>query len=239
MVKNYAELIVIVQEVEKDATKVEFNSIDISNFETARPPIKKPDFKPLLDLALGIESGRVKEDFVPKPTAQQQVKQVLDSKPIKQVVQMQVGNSTVQNTVYVPEDISTRQIEIQKPTPSQSVKDEVAAFADKLTEKTEQQKPQINAFNMKVAGEDDLILPKLSTSDQIAELQRMIEGIKGASFTNDQLKIIKKEVLGLNDEIAQSKKQGYGKESSSIEQQLVQLRDSRLSEVITLVSDTK
>lgn len=246
MAKNYFDLIKIVEEVETGATKVEFNSIDISLIERSKVEFKKPDFKPMLDLAMGIEMGKVKEEPPPKPTTQQQIKQILESKPIKQVMQMQVGtatsqSSTVQNTVYMPEDISAQvqQPQQQTPTLNPSVKEEIGAFADKLTENKEQQPQPINTFNMKVEGADDIILPKLSTSDQIAELERMIEGINEKSFSADQLKVIKKEATGLNDVIAKEKTEGYGKESSGMEQQLVKLRDRRLTEVMTLVSDIK
>jgi len=249
LAKNYSELIKIVEEVEIGATRVEFNSIDISSFEKAQPQIKKPDFKPLLDLAVAIEGGRVKEEPPPKPTPQQQIKQILASKPIKQVMQMQVGtstsqSSTVQNTVYMPEDISLQVPAAQAPqqqtsTLNQSVKEEIGIFADKLIENKGQPSQPINTFNMKVEGADDIILPKLSTSDQIAELERMIEGVKENSFTADQLNVVKKEAEGLSDAISKEKTGGYGKESSGMEQQLVQLRDRRLTEVLKLMSDIK
>lgn len=244
MAKNYSELIKIVDEIEKGATKVEFNSIDISTIETAKPELKKRDFRPLLDSAMAIEGGRAKEEPQPKPTPQQ-IKQILESKPIKQALQMQVGTATSKNpavqntTVYMPEDTAAQVPQQQNSTLSQSVKEEIGVFADKLTQKTEQQPQPINTFSMKVEGADDIILPRLSTSDQIAEMERMIEGIKENSFSSDQLKVIKKEVTGLNDAIAREKAGGYGKESSGIEQQLVQLRDRRLTEVMTIVSDIK
>jgi hypothetical protein len=234
LVKNYSELIVVVQAVESAATNVEFNSIDISAIENKKPEMKKPNFKPMLDLAVAMEAGYVNE-AQQRPYVAQQPQQG-PQEQVKQVVQMQVGTQTTQNTVYVPQQVQAPQ---QKPTPAQSVKDEVGNFADNLTKSAQVAAQSINTFSMKVKGEDDLILPKLTVSDQITELERMIEGIKSSSFSPDQIKIIKSELNGLNEELAQQKSQQGATAPVGIDQQLLLLRNTRLSEVMMLVSGAK
>jgi hypothetical protein len=244
LTEQYAELVKEVEAIEKEAVKVEFNFIDISAIEAMKFESKRPPFKPLLDLAMNMEAGKVLKEEPQKPQPIQQ---------IKQIVQMQVGgraapsapvptSTSIQNTIYIPEQTSPQSLqqpaqEVQKPTPVQNVKEEMSAFAKKLPSASAPSQP-INTFQMKVDSSDDIILPKLSIQDQISELERMIEGIKEHVFNADQLNVIKKEVNGLSAQIMQERKGGAPKDTSDIQAQLVLVRDQRIGTVISALSGT-
>ncbi len=239
MAKQYVDLIKDIDEIEKASTKVDLNQIDISEIQSTQMQHPKPDFKAILDSAMRIESGKAIE--------QQQAQRQKQQQP-KQVAQMQaaVRAAQAQATVMVaPEPLQQKpvqQVQVQQPQPpkpslSESVKGEISNFTSKLTQSSEPPHQPINTFKMQIEGEDDLILPKLSASDQISELERIMEGLQQNAFDKEHMAIVKKEAYGLSKAIARERKRGiYGGESSGMEQSLILIRDQRLSEVIAILS---
>jgi hypothetical protein len=73
-----------------------------------------------------------------------------------------------------------------------------------------------------------LILPELSIQDQINELEKLSIGVDANIFDRSQLAIISTEINGLKDSIT-----GEKKPVEEFQKNLIDLRDKRLSEVIS------
>ncbi len=98
--------------------------------------------------------------------------------------------------------------------------------------------PKFKYMSAKKVDVEQMVLPSLSMSDQIAELERIIEGTKENIFDADHFEIVMEEVYALvktvNDRKKKMKKNGA--KVSSLEQSLWLLRDRRLEEAIGAIS---
>jgi hypothetical protein len=205
---NYEELVSIVEDVEKNSQKVEFSSIDISTIQDLKVQRQMPQFKMLLALAMSIESSHTKG-----AVRQQQ------SRP---------------QPTAIPKPVVKQPV--QKLSSNQALKTEVGTFADKLSKNADTPK-KINKFSPKAEGKDEPVLEKLSIHDQIAELERMIEGINNGSFDYGQMETIRKEVYELNRYSIQEIMKGGKKKTDKLQQDLIMVREQRLNDVMKLLSD--
>lgn len=123
MSQNYDDLVKMIEEIEKSSTKVDFNSLDISSLEVTDQLRPKPQFLPLLDLAIRMESGKSinEQNRQNKQTAAAAKQQIIHPTLEKQ----QVGIAT---------------------------KNELGKFADRLEKKQQPQQP-IATFDPKQGGE--------------------------------------------------------------------------------------
>jgi|GEM_PF-3063081 len=80
----------------------------------------------------------------------------------------------------------------------------------------------------------DLVLPSLSVSDQVSELERIIEGLKEKVFDQEHLEIVAEEIYGLQMVVESEKK--TKKEVSELEQSLIALRNQRLADALAILS---
>lgn len=220
----------MVEEIEKVSTKADFNSIDLSSIDAAEARAARPSFAQLLDSAISIDS-KLKEETQKQPRLTIQMTQTT-----KSTQQFVIPPTQQVTTPLAPQKPVVESKPQQRPLPNQSVKEEIDTFASRLNKETKQQPKRVNTFNMKIEGQDDLILLRLSVSDQITELERIIEGIREHVFDKYHIQIVKKEVTGLNKEIAQERAEGAEREPMSLERSLAALRDQRLKEVMALLS---
>ncbi len=99
--------------------------------------------------------------------------------------------------------------------------------------------PKFKYMSAKKVDVEQMVLPSLSMSDQIAELERIIEGMKENIFDADHFEIVMEEVYALvktvNDRKKRMKKSGA--KVSALEQSLWLLRDRRLEEAIGAISN--
>jgi murein L,D-transpeptidase YcbB/YkuD len=190
----------MVEEIEKNATKVEFNTIEISGIDDTGAPRHKPQFQLLLDLAIQIEASHQKE--APRPQQQR--------------------DTTVQT--YTKN---------QRPQPTKEINEEISAFAQKLDVKDAKQ--PIESFNLKQENAPGSLLDSLSVSDQISELERIIEGLHEQSFDYDKIEAIKRDIYDLNKEVISEIMKGTKKKAGKTEQDLIRLRDQRLNEAMALL----
>ncbi len=72
---------------------------------------------------------------------------------------------------------------------------------------------------------EDLVLPKLSVTDQIGELEKIITGLKEGAFNSDQVEVVEEELYGLGKEVRRGHAQPVVAESN-----LLSLRNERLNE---------
>ncbi|MGI0100224.1 MAG: hypothetical protein ACREBH_00660 [Candidatus Micrarchaeaceae archaeon] len=215
MAQNYKDLVSIVEDVERTAAKVEFNTIDISSIKPEAQERPKPQFSEMLNTAIHMEEWHMGAEPVPQR-------------------QKQIARAAVQHGALAQ---ATVQVE-RTNTPEQDVKEEVGSFASNLKVPEEALAAQENAFKVKVRGENDLVLPTLSPGDQISEIERVIEGLQEHVFNEEQLDIVRKELYGLRAAISKEGS-GMAPNTSAIEESLLQLRDRRLVEAITLLGESK
>ncbi|MDE1870791.1 MAG: hypothetical protein KGI06_00950 [Candidatus Micrarchaeota archaeon] len=84
---KYSDLLKIVEEVESGSEKTEFNTIDISKIKSSKiQRTSKPPFKPLLSLAIGMESGHAPA----RPAGAQQQARPKQAPPPKQQASMPI-----------------------------------------------------------------------------------------------------------------------------------------------------
>lgn len=215
MTKQYDELIKVVDDVERNATPVERNLIDLTLISSSQTEYQKPGFAQLLELAMKIESHTQKVES--------------KSESARTLLQLQSVSRAPQRT----QTLMVQQPE--RPHPAETVKKEISAFADRL--ETEQPLTTTSS-NLKV-DDDELVLPKLSVSDQISELERIVEGINQHVFDKQHLQIIKNEAYGLNRIVVNMEKgNDYLSKLSEVDRSLASLRDQLLLEVIISLRDT-
>ena len=99
--------------------------------------------------------------------------------------------------------------------------------------------PKFKYMSAKKVDVEQMVLPSLSMSDQIAELERIIEGIKENIFDADHFEIVMEEVYALVKTVNERKKRmkKSGARVSALEQSLWLLRDRRLEEAIGAISN--
>ncbi len=73
--------------------------------------------------------------------------------------------------------------------------------------------------------DEDLVLPRLSVTDQIGELEKIITGLKEGAFGSDQLEVVGDELYGLSKAVKKRGAQPVVAESN-----LISLRNERLRE---------
>ena len=234
LAKEYQELVREVQEIEANSTKVDFNTIDMSSISSITIEARRPAFSGMLDNAMAMEETVLAAQQLAKKGAQ----------PARTLIQMQSTTKYQQATTVTP-SVQVQVVQkppepppVQKPPekieePKQAARKELSKFADNLNLKEDQ---KINTSDVKPEPEEDLVLPSLSVSDQIAELERIIEGIKEHVFDREHMEIIKKEVYGLSHRV--SKMKASSTEVSSMQEPLTILRDMRIEAVKTLLSES-
>jgi hypothetical protein len=94
-------------------------------------------------------------------------------------------------------------------------------------------KPMPTAQPVYVQPAKNLVLPTLSLTDQVVELDKITENIKQKRFDNYQMSIVKQEVEGLDSFISSQPKPASP--PPGYEQDLLDLRKARLTEAITLI----
>ncbi len=92
-------------------------------------------------------------------------------------------------------------------------------------------------LRLRKVKQSELILPNLSPTDQISELEKIIEGLKENVFDEEHLAIIKEEIYGLLDSVNKSKKKISKKEVvlTDFDRSVMELRDERLNDALALL----
>lgn len=93
--------------------------------------------------------------------------------------------------------------------------------------------PPQQAVEARAPAEGGLVLPTLSLIDQVSELDKIIDNVKNGRFDNYQMEIVREEVEGLSKAVSALPKES--EPSNPIEQDMLKLRRSRLSEALALI----
>ncbi len=125
----------------------------------------------------------------------------------------------------------------QAPAPEkkEKAKTELLGIVKRLAAK----KSPIGEISRKKIDIGELVLPSLSTADQISELEKIIEGLRENVFDQEHLEVVANEVYGLKQVTAASHrgKPRRGGEQAELDQSLMELRDQRLDDAIALLNN--
>ncbi len=101
--------------------------------------------------------------------------------------------------------------------------------------------PEFGEHKLKRTVTTELVLPNLSLADQVAELERILEGLTSGSLATTDVSTISEEVYGLLKKVNAEKQelQKKKKQLEGDEFQLWKLRDQRIKEVITQLEMAK
>jgi len=218
---EYMKLVELMQSAENaTGTNEEGVVLDLDKAVAVQPVESTGSYTQLVELIESVEGGRQKAKEVQKQKAPEPQEHIIMS--------------------------GLEQAKYSNPVPSFTAKEEEAARKEfeALKEKLGGIAPKIRELKRPRVKSGDLVLPTLSLTDQISELERIIEGIKENIFDKEHLDIVKLEVFGLNEIIERSErakrkqaKAANAEAATTIEESLVQVRNQRLAEAVTLLQN--
>ncbi len=133
------------------------------------------------------------------------------------------------------------QTKYSNPSPIAKEEEEVKKDFVEIKERLSTIVPKVKEIKRPKAKSSDLVLPTLSLTDQISELERVIEGVKENIFDKEHLEIVKLEVFGLHDIVEKAERERKKKkaqaEAGTIEESLVAVRNQRLDDAIALLQN--
>ena len=115
----------------------------------------------------------------------------------------------------------------------EKAKQELSAIITESLIKTEPKIEEVQiSMNLK-----DLVLPNLPMAEQVPELEKMIEGLRINIFDSDQIATLRKELQGLQAEMANEKAEMQKSKTEPIdsEKELWTVREQRLAEALAMV----
>jgi hypothetical protein len=230
---EYAELLKRIGEIEAGSARAEQNFIDLSLLFTGKQEQRqKGEFRQLLPIAMNMEAEHLQLQQQKTPTQAQA--------PRPTPAQPRPAHAAASTSTAPTPASAMAAVQPQQPRPAQAqvfsstitaAKGELNSFAKNLG-------GEINTFvkmpSMK-PKEGENVLPRLSLADQVAELERIIEGLNEHAFSREQLEVVRNEAFGLKKFL---QKATPGKESGDMEHSLILgiLRDKRLDEVLAILA---
>ena len=226
---SYSNLVNLIKDVEASSPKKDSDSINASNIFNQGPSNKaKSTYIDLMELIDTIESRKK------APRASATVQGPVQPSHLITAGVSQVGNSNIIPEIKQPHaqnEVPVQQQFVQPNTKAEAVQEMKEATAEMPSK--QMIKASIKRINMK-----DLVLPSVSMSDQISELERIIEGLKENVFDEEHLDIVIQEVYGLSQYVEKADKDLKKRhiELSQLERSLWQIRDQRLKEATAILS---
>ncbi len=226
---SYGSLVNLIKEVEASSPKKDSESINASKIFDQGPSNKaKSTYIDLMELIDTIESRKK------APRASATVQGPVQPSHLITAGVSQVGNSNIIPEIKQPHaqnEVPVQQQFVQPNTKAEAVQEMKEATAEMPSK--QMIKASIKRINMK-----DLVLPSVSMSDQISELERIIEGLKENVFDEEHLDIVIQEVYGLSQYVEKADKDLKKRhiELSQLERSLWQIRDQRLKEATAILS---
>lgn len=222
----YSKLVRQIEEIEGTAKRREESTVDISGSFDAAFSKSATTYKALLNVIIETEK---KGGFFQRqrPAAKPQ--------PPEAAEQAVVQPRQPQQPVELP-PIQSQAAELQQqPVQQESQKVYAGRELSELAKSLPLHIPRFGEHKLKKQDPADLVLPNLSISDQVAELERILEGLKAGALGGDDLDTVRSEVYGLAMQVNNEKKElkGKNKQLGSEEYSLWTLRDQRIEEVIS------
>ncbi len=212
---KYENTLKLIEEIEQTSTKAQSAEIDMSGSFVSESAQAPQNYKDLISLINEIErKGRIFSRQKPIQTERRVAEQQLQPKNEIQEIQVSKGPA-------------------QPSKAERSAKEEL----EHLTKELPLNIPLFSDSKLKRVKTSELVLPNLSIMDQVAELERIIEGIKGGAFNNEDIYIVKEELYGLAREINyENKKLKKNKAYDDKDYQLKLMRKERLAQSIEMLS---
>ena len=222
---NYQKFIALINSIKETKPVVNIEVINISKIFNVEG-LQYGNYNDIIPQLEKVE----KHKYVARP----QPKEALQQK--REEIQPHIISAGLQQAQYA----QTAQVKvIPQPKPSVNAKKEFGHILNKFTSFTEhmnENKQQRKIVKVKI-NIKDLVLPSLSISDQISELERIIEGLNEHVFDNEHIEIVAEEVYGLQQYINIGKKaKGKKQQVPELERSLEELRDQRLTDAVSLLS---
>lgn len=218
---TYSRLVKQIEELEASSQKAESGNVDISRSFLAGGSDNRADYKAVIDVVEEIEKkGGVFQK-------QRQAREEPAQKG-RQAEQVPLTTPAIEEQVAVsPESLASYNAEVR-----------AQKELEELTKSLPVKMPLFEAQKIRKV-DPDLVLPNLSLSDQVAELERIIDGLRSNIFVGDEREIVEEELYGLLETVQKEKKTMKKKKSVSEDEiQLLGVRDKRLTDAITLLQHT-
>jgi hypothetical protein len=227
---EYRELLGIVQQIEKDSAKPEFNFVDIMPIAEKVKGAEKRPFREMITMAMGIESSHIQE-VQQKQRAQQPKTQILA--PI-----LSVQKSAARQPATAPQEMQVQQVQgpqTQKADQKEAIRQEITSFLSRFPKV---QQYVLKPFSISIKKSSDFVLLKLSIADQISELEKIIEGLTEHIFSEQQIRVIRAELLALRSSLDKEERSSSQKPAPSDPEQVLMLgilRNQRLDEALAML----
>lgn len=230
---EYVEMLKVIDGMVADSAKPEVNTIDLTllfSSKTEQPA--KAQFKRLLATATGMEA-------IPLLQAQQKPTQEQNSKPAQTAQRARTDATQAAQPIpaFAAQPQQTQPVQPSGQAAKASALSTAKAELDSLARRLGSVRGAAHVRKPGITqNEGEIVLSKLSTADQVAELERIIEGLNGHAFSSEQLAIIRKEASGLKKIL---QKGAPEKEPGDQEHSLMFgiIRDKRLDEVLAMLSE--
>lgn len=219
----YSRLVKQITEIESSASRLEKATADISDSFDRPAAGKTATYKSLLDKINEIERrGR--------PQQRQQAR----VQPQPQAVQEQPAPAAA--PAQPPHMVQQEEL-LQQPAPQgTSAKVYAGKELAELTRSLPVHIPRFGVHKLKKVNAADLVLPNLSVADQIAELERILEGINAGAFRGEDFETVRDEVYGLVEQVNREKKKlKSGKPLGEYEYSMLALRDQRIEDAVSVL----
>jgi len=245
---EYSQILKLIREVEASYAKKEVAFVNISDIISGKSiSEQKPDYQSVMQLVYSVEPARVEHKAVQKPVQLPQAVGYTEAQAPQLATQEQQPPeqpvTAAQAIIGVEKEIlpaiqkvkAKTKKEIQEALPAiQGVKAKAEKEIRELASKIPSAKSMMKFRHINVA---DLVLPTLSISDQVSELERIIEGLRENMFDQEHLAIVSQEVYGLQQEAnraAKELKKSHA-ELNATDQTLFSMREQRLNDAIALL----
>ncbi|MEM0149620.1 MAG: hypothetical protein QXW10_01850 [Candidatus Micrarchaeaceae archaeon] len=229
---DYKDMLNVIGNIEKNAAKVEASTIDITPIMNSSQA-QNVSYSELLQKLSKVESKEYEKHIIrekPKPAhiITAGLEQAAYSQPQVYAPARQAEGQAAARQVQP----ALRQQAVQPPSEAEArrAKIELGSIVKKLGSAA-----KLPQFRVKHVNASELVLPNLTLADQIAELERIIEGLKEGVFDMEHMEIVKEEVYGLSEIVGEMKKKGAQPAKSELEKSLFDLRDQRLSDAVALL----
>jgi hypothetical protein len=233
---EYKDLLERVQQLEQEPKKSDTVSIDITSVMFGHKE-SNVTYKDLLKIISSMNVPKFKEveeehkPNIPSHLITSGVEQASYAQPIVQSpIQPAYGGKENTNIQGIPE---SGHIGEEGTMPQQEQEQKAKIELGSIIRNLGPIK-KFSGIKMKRVNTSQLVLPNLTLADQIAELERIIEGLKENVFDNEHMQIVIEELTGLNQVVSDAKKKGVVSKSE-LEQSLINLRDERLIEALALL----
>lgn len=218
---KYLELVGIIEAAENSAHKIDVSFIDLSDpaFEAASSQ-QSPSYEDLVAVIEEIETGK---HVVHQPATQQKAAPQPQRQPQPQQAQ-------------APPQAPPQAAPPTTP-PAEAQRAEAGRELGTVAQRLASAMPRIKEMRRRRINVKDLVLPNLSTADQISELERIIEGLRENVFDGEHLEIVAQEVFGLDQVVAGEKKSKKKPVAiSELDMSLQAVRDQRLAQAVSILN---